>query len=120
MADGYLLVIVTNQSGIARGMFTENDYLRLTEKYLDALAANGIKIDAVYHCPHHPQGSVAQYSIRCDCRKPAPGMILRAIRDLGIDPAKSLLIGDSERDLEAGRAAGVGQLILSPQQKPII
>lgn len=118
MADGYLLVIVTNQSGIARGMFTEKDYLRLTEKYLDALAANGIKIDAVYHCPHHPQGSVAQYSIRCDCRKPAPGMILRAIRDLGIDPAKSLLIGDSERDLEAGRAAGVGELILIKENSP--
>jgi len=118
MADGYLLVIVTNQSGIARGMFTENDYLRLTEKYLEVLTTHGIKIDAVYHCPHHPQGAVAKYSIRCECRKPAPGMILKAISDLGIDPTKSLLIGDSERDLEAGRSAGVSKLILFDEKRP--
>lgn len=120
IADGYLLVVITNQSGIARGFFTEDDYKRLTEQYLDVLAHKGIKIDAVYYCPHHPQGTVVEYSVPCDCRKPAPGMILRAIKELGIDPSNSLLIGDSERDLEAGRAAGVGQLIPFQENRPVI
>ena len=109
--EGYLLVVITNQSGIARGYFTEADYQLLTDRYLEALAAQGIRVAAVYHCPHHPQGTVAQFTRSCDCRKPAPGMILRAIRELGIDPAASILIGDSERDIEAGRAAGIGRLV---------
>jgi D-glycero-D-manno-heptose 1,7-bisphosphate phosphatase len=109
--EGYLLVVITNQSGIARGYFSEADYELLTDRYREALAAQGIRIAAVYHCPHHPQGTVAQFTRSCDCRKPAPGMILRAIRELGIDPAASILIGDSERDIEAGRAAGVGRLV---------
>jgi D-glycero-D-manno-heptose 1,7-bisphosphate phosphatase len=109
--EGHLLVVITNQSGIARGYFTEADYQLLTDRYLEALAAQGIRVAAVYHCPHHPQGTVAQFTRSCDCRKPAPGMILRAIRELGIDPAASILIGDSERDIEAGRAAGIGRLV---------
>ena len=109
--EGHLLVVITNQSGIARGYFTEADYQLLTDRYLEALAAQGIRVAAVYHCPHHPEGTVAQFTRSCDCRKPAPGMILRAIRELGIDPAASILIGDSERDIEAGRAAGIGRLV---------
>lgn len=119
-ADGYSLVIVTNQSGIARGLFTEKEYQQLTGRYLEALAANGIKIDAVYHCPHHPDGLIPEYSLPCNCRKPAPGMILKAIRELGINPSSSLLIGDSDRDLEAGRAAGIGQVILFSPGKPVL
>jgi D-glycero-D-manno-heptose 1,7-bisphosphate phosphatase len=109
--EGYLLVVITNQSGIARGYFSEADYQLLTDRYLAALGAQGIRVAGVYHCPHHPQGTVAQFTRSCDCRKPAPGMILRAIRELDIDPAASILIGDSERDIEAGRAAGIGRLV---------
>lgn len=109
--EGYLLIVITNQSGIARGFFSEAEYHSLTERYRAELARQGIPIAAVYHCPHHPQGVIAEFTGSCDCRKPAPGMILRAIREHDIDPAASILIGDSDRDLEAGRAAGVGTLV---------
>lgn len=108
--QGYLLIVVTNQSGIARGMFTQHEYEALTARYVAALADEGIDITAVYHCPHHPNGLIAEYTRICECRKPKPGMILQAIRDHNIDPALSILIGDSERDLEAGRAAGIGRV----------
>ncbi|MBM4225845.1 MAG: HAD family hydrolase [Gammaproteobacteria bacterium] len=108
--QGYLLIVVTNQSGIARGMFTQHEYEVLTARYVAALADEGIDITAVYHCPHHPNGLIAEYTRICECRKPKPGMILQAIRDHDIDPALSILIGDSERDLEAGRAAGIGRV----------
>ncbi|MBM4198942.1 MAG: HAD family hydrolase [Gammaproteobacteria bacterium] len=108
--QGYLLIVVTNQSGIARGMFTQHEYEALTARYVAALADEGIDITAVYHCPHHPNGLIAEYTRICECRKPKPGMILQAIRDHDIDPALSILIGDSERDLEAGRAAGIGRV----------
>lgn len=117
--DGYLLVIVTNQSGIARGLFTEQDYELLTQRYLSELANANIHVEAVYHCPHHPEGIVEKYTQICDCRKPAPGLILRAIDELGIDPALSLLIGDSERDIEAGRTAGIGRLIRATEGQPV-
>jgi len=120
VSKGYLLVIVTNQSGIARGLFTEAEYESLTRKYLAELANRGIPIAGVYYCPHHPEGIVSPYARRCDCRKPAPGMILQAIKELEIHPASSLLIGDSERDLAAGRAAGVGQLILMTDRHPAV
>ena len=110
--EGYLLIVITNQSGIARGLYSEDDYQQLTRRYRDELARQGVDLAAVYHCPHHPEGIVAEFARACDCRKPAPGMILRAIREHDLDPASSMLIGDSERDLEAGRAAGVGRLLL--------
>jgi len=108
---GWTVAVATNQSGIARGSFSEAEYHSLTERYRAELARQGIPIAAVYHCPHHPQGVIAEFTGSCDCRKPAPGMILRAIREHDIDPAASILIGDSDRDLEAGRAAGVGTLV---------
>lgn len=107
-AAGFLLIVVTNQSGIARGLFTEADYATLTQHLHEVLAAEGVVLDAVYHCPHLPDASVAAYRRQCDCRKPNPGMILRGIAEFGIDPARSMLIGDKTSDIEAGRAAGVG------------
>lgn len=106
---GYALVVVTNQSGIARGYYTETQYQALTTQMQQALAEAGAAVDAVYHCPHHPQGAVAELATNCDCRKPAPGMILQAARELNLSLADSLLIGDKPSDIEAARAAGVGR-----------
>lgn len=106
---GYALVVVTNQSGIARGYYTETQYQALTTQMQQALAEAGAAVDAVYHCPHHPQGAVAELATNCDCRKPAPGMILRAAQELHLSLADSILVGDKPSDIEAARAAGVGR-----------
>jgi D-glycero-D-manno-heptose 1,7-bisphosphate phosphatase len=104
---GFLLIVVTNQSGIARGLYTEADYARLTQHLRHLLAEQGVELDAIYHCPHLPDASVAAYRRDCDCRKPQPGMLLRGIAEFGIDPQRSILVGDKPSDIEAGRAAGV-------------
>ncbi len=108
-AAGYALVVVTNQSGIARGYYSEAQYQALTAAMQQALADAGAAVDAVYHCPHHPKGQLAELAIDCDCRKPAPGMILRAAKDLNLSLADSVLVGDKRSDIEAARAAGVGR-----------
>jgi D-glycero-D-manno-heptose 1,7-bisphosphate phosphatase len=111
-AAGYLLVVVTNQSGIARGLYSEADYLALTEHLREQLEAEGIRLDAVEYCPHLPDAPVDRYRLDCDCRKPKPGMLKRAIDRLDIDPGASFLVGDRLSDVQAGRAAGIGQCFL--------
>jgi len=111
-AAGYALVVVTNQSGIARGFYDEAALERLHEQLRAALAAQGVTLAAIEYCPHLPQADVARYAIECDCRKPGPGMILRAARTLDLDLAHSLLFGDKPSDIEAGRSAGVGRCVL--------
>ncbi len=106
---GYALVIVTNQSGLARGKYTLDDYQALTEAMLAYLKRHQVEVTAVYHCPHHPGGKVAQWAVPCDCRKPEPGMILRGLREHGLDPAQSFLVGDKPSDIEAARRAGLGR-----------
>jgi D,D-heptose 1,7-bisphosphate phosphatase len=106
---GFALVVVTNQSGIARGYYTEAQYQELTLAIKQALAEAGAAIDAVYHCPHHPAGAVAGLTMDCDCRKPAPGMIFRAARELNLSLPDSILVGDKPSDIQAARAAGVGR-----------
>ena len=108
----FLAVVVTNQSGVARGFYTEDDVKKIHSFMQSELEKFGAHIDAFYYCPHHPEGNVTAYRKICDCRKPAPGLILRACRELEINPANSILIGDSERDIESGRRAGIGRLIL--------
>lgn len=105
---GYALVVVTNQSGIARGYYTEAQYQTLTAALRQELGVQGIHLDGVYHCPHHPQGSKPHLAIDCNCRKPAPGLVLQAARELGLSLPDSLLIGDKPSDMDAARAAGVG------------
>lgn len=105
--DGFALVVVTNQAGIARGLYTLADYARLTEHMTALLAARGIELTAVYHCPHHPEGRIAGFNIDCSCRKPAPGMLLRAASECGLDLTRSVLVGDKLSDIGAGRSAGV-------------
>jgi len=103
---GYLVVVVTNQSGVARGYFSEEMLLTFLAWYREACATAGAPLDAIYYCPHHPEYPVGAGQ-ECDCRKPAPGMIERAALELGIDLGASFLIGDEQRDLEAARAAGM-------------
>lgn len=111
-AAGYLLVVVTNQSGIARGIYSEADYLALTEHMRAELAAAGVSLDAVEYCPHLPDAPLERYRLDCDCRKPKPGMLRRAAQALDIEPGASFLVGDRLSDLEAGRAAGIGRCFL--------
>ena len=108
---GYLAIVITNQSVVARNMCTEAD-LRLVHNKLDTiLGEDHAKIDALYYCPHHPHGGFPEenpiYKVDCHCRKPKPGMLLDAARDFNIDLAKSWFIGDTERDVVAGKSAGV-------------
>jgi D-glycero-D-manno-heptose 1,7-bisphosphate phosphatase len=109
---GYFLVVVTNQSGIARGIYSEADYLALTAHMRTELAAAGVPLDAVEYCPHLPDAPVERYRLDCDCRKPKPGMLRRAIQALDIEPGASFLVGDRQSDIEAGRAAGIGRCFL--------
>jgi D,D-heptose 1,7-bisphosphate phosphatase len=109
---GWTLVVVTNQSGIARGYYTEDAYLELTRRMTDAFARQGAPLAAVYHCPHHPAGRIAALAIGCDCRKPAPGLLLRARDELGLSLPDSVMVGDKPSDVLAARAAGVGRAFL--------
>jgi D-glycero-D-manno-heptose 1,7-bisphosphate phosphatase len=109
---GLRLVVVTNQAGIGRGLYDEADYQRLSAHMRERLREHGIELAGVYHCAHHPTAGVGDYRCECDCRKPAPGMLLRASRELSIDLARSALVGDKISDIEAGRAAGLERCVL--------
>lgn len=116
---GYALVVVTNQSGIARGMFSEDDFMNLTEWMDWSLADRDVDLDGIYYCPHHPTEGNAPYKQVCDCRKPAPGMLFDAAKALDIDLANSYLVGDKPGDLKAAQAAGVSHKILVRSGKPV-
>lgn len=107
---GYLLIVVTNQSGIARGMYTEEQFQDLTNWMTAQFQKQGIKITKVYYCPHHPEFGPSE-ARNCECRKPKSGMILRGAIELGIDLKKSVMIGDKRSDQEAAEAAGIGVFI---------
>lgn len=109
---GYSLVVVTNQSGIARGYYSEEQFMQLTEWMDWSLADRDVDLDGIYYCPHHPTAGEAPYRQECNCRKPAPGMLLDAARELDIDLAASYIVGDKAADMQAARAAGVGHKIL--------
>ena len=105
--QGYKIFIVTNQSGIARGYYTVEQMNELHGYMQREIAAAGGQIEKIYYCPHHPEGSVPEYTGVCDCRKPQPGMLLKALAEYDIDKKQSVLIGDGKRDVEAAEAAGV-------------
>lgn len=104
--SGYYIFVVTNQSGIARGFYTEEDFNRLTRWMTERFKEKGIRIARVYHCPHHPEITGG-----CSCRKPQPGMLQEAIHEFGLNPAECVMIGDQEGDVGAGRNAGIGRII---------
>lgn len=107
-ARGFLLVVVTNQSGIGRGLYTEAEFRRFMAAMCAAYRAEGVAFAAIYHCPYHPSEGVGRYRRDHPWRKPAPGMILDAARSLGLDLAASVMVGDGARDIVAARRAGVG------------
>lgn len=117
---GFRLVVVTNQAGIGRGYYTEADFQSLTEWMLGQFQARGIEISAVYHCPFHPTAGIEGYRRESFDRKPNPGMLIRAGRDWALDLAGSVLLGDKDSDMAAGRAAGVGHLfkLVFPERAP--
>ncbi|MFN0204998.1 MAG: D-glycero-alpha-D-manno-heptose-1,7-bisphosphate 7-phosphatase [Planctomycetota bacterium] len=105
-ASGFLIIIITNQSGIGRGYLTEESYQLQIAKLAELLGPAAAP-DGHYYCPHHPTEARAPYNIDCNCRKPKPGLFLRAITDFNIDVQHSFAIGDTDRDLIAARAAGI-------------
>ncbi len=109
---GIPVVVVTNQSGIARGLFGEAELAAVHARLHEVLAREGARLEAILHCPHHPEEGLPPLRRACECRKPAPGLLLQAARLHGLDLASSWTIGDSQRDLEAGRRAGVPGRVL--------
>jgi len=106
---GYHLIVVTNQSGIARGYYTEQDFLTLNDWMLDELAKRKVHIDRVYYCPHHPNGVIEKYRVKCNCRKPGIELFMKAARDFNLDLDSCFAVGDRIRDLcicESTDAAG--------------
>jgi D-glycero-D-manno-heptose 1,7-bisphosphate phosphatase len=107
LQHSFRLIVVTNQSGVARGYFTEEDLFAINERILQMLADFGLGLDAIYYCPHHPQVGNDEYRVQCECRKPKPGLIKLAAEEFNIELDRSFLIGDKESDIQAGAALGV-------------
>ncbi len=102
-----LIYVITNQAGIARGLYTEEDLKLLNQHILEIMQKAQVKIQDILYCPHHPQGSVEQYSITCDCRKPGNALIRKALHQEGLSAKQAVLIGDKNTDIEAGQSLGI-------------
>jgi D-glycero-D-manno-heptose 1,7-bisphosphate phosphatase len=111
-AQGYKLIVVTNQSGIGRGYYSEAQFAQLTNWMKEQFAAQNCPIDAVYFCPHHPEKALPEYLQQCDCRKPMPGMLLQGISEFSLQASDCVMIGDKSSDIKAAKAAGIGRAIL--------
>lgn len=109
---GYLIIVITNQSGIGRGKYTELDFEKLTKWMNEQFSINSIYITDVFYCPHHPEKAIDHYLKTCDCRKPAPGLINQAVSKYQIDVNKSVFIGDKQSDMLAAESAGVKTRVL--------
>ncbi len=109
---GYTLVCVSNQPAAAKGKASLEELLAVHERVVELLAQGGVRLDASRLCPHHPEGVVEELSGPCDCRKPAPGMLLDAARVMGLDSGASWMLGDTDTDVDAGRAAGCRTVLI--------
>ena len=123
---GYALFVITNQSGIGRGLYTEEQFLALDSWMREQFAQHGSVIEATYYCPHHPIDAIDQFRRACDCRKPAPGMLLRAAKEHALDLAQSVMLGDTIADLQAAKSAGLPRRVLlgknavaKPEEPPV-
>lgn len=117
LASDYYIVVVTNQSGIARGHLGEQDLVEINNEMFRQLNAQGAFVDAVYACPHHPEADVEEYKLACSCRKPEPGLILCAAKDHGLDLGRSFVVGDTPRDVEAGMSAGIPGILVGNKHR---
>lgn len=115
---GYKLVLITNQSGIARGLLTHQQLAAIHAKLERLLAENSVKLAGIYYCPHHPEFPDAEGISACNCRKPEPGLILQALHDLHLDADQSFMIGDKPSDVELGLNAGVTPIFIGPAVLP--
>ncbi|MGH8118657.1 MAG: D-glycero-alpha-D-manno-heptose-1,7-bisphosphate 7-phosphatase, partial [Rhodanobacteraceae bacterium] len=115
--QGFVNGVVTNQAGIARGYYTEREFTAYMDWVRDEFRKRDAQLDAVYYCPHHPVHGRGEYLCDCECRKPKPGMILNAARDMHLDLAGSVLLGDTVSDVAAGQAAGIGTLVELPHAR---
>ena len=111
-AAGFRLAVVSNQSGVARGYFPDSALKGVAARLRELLGDIGVSLAGFFYCPHHPKGAVAEYAVACDCRKPAPGLVLAAARELGTDPPDCWLVGDILDDVEAGRRAGCRTVLI--------
>ena len=110
----FTLIVITNQSAVARGLLTEEELQMINLKLQTELASEGACVEAIYYCPHHPEGEVELYRKSCGCRKPEPGMLVQASKDFGISLAESFVIGDRYYDMEMAHAVGAkGVLVLT-------
>jgi len=110
--NGFTVVVVSNQAGIARGYYGEEDAALYNQALKEKLAKEGTHINAVYYCPHHPEATIERYRLDCDCRKPKPGMLIKAEKELNIDLKQSFMIGDKLSDIEAGERVGCKTIIV--------
>ncbi len=106
------MIVVTNQSGVARGYFTEADVKAVNKRLKEELSLKGAQIDAIFYCPHHAKGEVEKYRLDCECRKPKPGLILEAASRFGIDTSRSFMVGDRLEDVEAGERVGCKTILI--------
>lgn len=111
----FKIIIITNQPGIGRGFFSESEYKKFEKKYLERLneeSKGRIRIDGIYHCPHHPEKGIGEYKVKCTCRKPEPGMLLDAGKDYDVDFGTSYMVGDKRSDIQAGVSAGCKTILV--------
>lgn len=109
---GIATCVISNQSGVARGLLTEEDLVPIHRELERLLGLEGARLDRIYYCPHHPEAGQPPYNVVCDCRKPATGMLTRGERELGIDLARSFVVGDRLVDVQAGKAVGAGTVLV--------
>ena len=110
--NDYKVIVVSNQAGVAYGYYLEKDVVSFNQSMREELMLRGAHIDAIYYCPHHPKAKVRKYRLDCDCRKPKPGMLKKAEKELGIDLKSSYMIGDKKSDIEAGKSVGCKTILV--------
>ena len=114
--DGYLAIVISNQPGVAKGKYTKELFEAINEKMHHELTQVGARLDAVYYCMHHPEAIISKYNKVCECRKPKPGLLLRAAEEWDIDLSSSYFVGDGITDILAGQAAGANTILISSKK----